>query len=72
MPRTPISEKEQSVKRAATGKFERLPMTGRLVRNAVIAIYAAIMYGDRSQSRLHMAPGTSSACRPALEPRAEK
>ena len=32
------------------------------------AAYGALMNGDSNQSRLHMAPGPSSARRPALKP----
>jgi hypothetical protein len=37
-------------------------------RKAVIAAYDALMNGNSNQSRLHMAPGTSSARRLALKP----
>jgi hypothetical protein len=40
----------------------------RYWRKAVIAAYDALMNGNSNQSRRHIAPGTSSARRPALKP----
>src|ERR1700719_3422320 len=40
----------------------------RFWRKAVIVAYGALMNGNSNQSRLHIAPGTSSARRPALKP----
>jgi hypothetical protein len=41
---------------------------GGLWRQAVITAYDALMNGNSNQSRLHIAPGTSSARRPDLKP----